>query len=122
MRLTRSPRLSSRQPMEAAASPLPRLDTTPPVTKTYFADMNALSSLNFGFGRTWWAQSSMTEIRWRRKLRRRKDLPTPHWYLSCHRRRAHAQKKKRSNLFLSWDWILIWGDFWVQCDLDHERQ
>jgi hypothetical protein len=33
--------------MEAAASPLPRLDTTPPVTKTYFADICALSSLNF---------------------------------------------------------------------------
>ena len=33
----------SRQPMEAAASPLPKLDTTPPVTKTYFADINATS-------------------------------------------------------------------------------
>src|SRR5215469_1963920 len=42
---TRSPRLSSRQPIEAAASPLPRLDTTPPVTKTYFADIDATSSL-----------------------------------------------------------------------------
>src|SRR5579863_10395656 len=42
---TRNPRLSSRQPMEAAASPLPRLDTTPPVTKTYFADISATSSL-----------------------------------------------------------------------------
>src|SRR5580700_6425884 len=44
--LTRSPRLSSRQPMEAAARPLPRLDTTPPVTKTYFADIDATSELN----------------------------------------------------------------------------
>jgi hypothetical protein len=29
--------------MEAAAKPLPKLDTTPPVTKTYFADMDATS-------------------------------------------------------------------------------
>jgi hypothetical protein len=29
--------------MEAAAKPLPKLDTTPPVTKTYFADINATS-------------------------------------------------------------------------------
>src|SRR5208283_1447999 len=46
MRLTRRPRLSSRQPMEAAARPLPKLDTTPPVTKTYFADMGATSLLD----------------------------------------------------------------------------
>src|SRR5580693_9625220 len=45
IRLTRRPRLSSRQPMEAAARPLPRLDTTPPVTKTYFADIDATSEL-----------------------------------------------------------------------------
>src|SRR5579871_6102563 len=45
MRLTFSPRLSSRQPMEAAASPLPKEDTTPPVTKMYFADIR--SSLYF---------------------------------------------------------------------------
>ncbi len=31
--------------MEAAARPLPKLDTTPPVTKTYFADMGATSIL-----------------------------------------------------------------------------
>src|SRR5258708_28092244 len=41
IRLTLSPRLSSRQPMDAAARPLPREDTTPPVTKTYFADMRS---------------------------------------------------------------------------------
>jgi hypothetical protein len=29
--------------MEAAARPLPKLDTTPPVTKTYFADIDATS-------------------------------------------------------------------------------
>src|ERR1700758_456207 len=40
---TRRPRLSSRQPIDAAARPLPRLDTTPPVTKTYFADIAATS-------------------------------------------------------------------------------
>jgi hypothetical protein len=37
--LTLSPRLSSRQPIEAAASPLPKDETTPPVTKMYLADM-----------------------------------------------------------------------------------
>src|SRR5215469_65984 len=42
---TRRPRLSSKQPIDAAASPLPKLDTTPPVTKTYFADIDATSSL-----------------------------------------------------------------------------
>src|SRR6185312_1949956 len=63
MRLTLMPRASSRQPMEAAARPLPRLDTTPPVTKMYFAD--TASPLNFGFGwRTGWARSSIAE--WRR--------------------------------------------------------
>jgi hypothetical protein len=35
------PRLSSRHPIEAAAKPLPREDTTPPVTKMYFAAMNS---------------------------------------------------------------------------------
>jgi hypothetical protein len=39
--LTLSPRLSNRQPIEAAASPLPNEDTTPPVTKMYFADIVA---------------------------------------------------------------------------------
>src|ERR1041385_7692090 len=32
---TRRPRLSSKQPMDDAARPLPRLETTPPVTKIY---------------------------------------------------------------------------------------
>src|SRR5580698_10223289 len=35
-RVTRSPRLSRRQPIEAAATPLPKEETTPPVTKIYF--------------------------------------------------------------------------------------
>src|ERR687883_2133694 len=35
MSATRRPRLSSRHPMEEAARPLPRLETTPPVTKMY---------------------------------------------------------------------------------------
>src|ERR1700727_2705211 len=43
MRLTLMPRASSRQPIEAAARPLPSEDTTPPVTKMYFADMSATS-------------------------------------------------------------------------------
>jgi hypothetical protein len=29
--------------MDAAARPFPKLDTTPPVTKTYFADIDATS-------------------------------------------------------------------------------
>src|SRR3981189_106564 len=56
----RRPRASSRQPIEAAARPLQRLDTTPPVTKMYFAD--TASPLNCGFGwRTGWARSSIAE-------------------------------------------------------------
>src|SRR6202012_1914089 len=47
MRLTRSPRASSRQPMEAAARPFPNEDTTPPVTKMYLADMSATSLFGF---------------------------------------------------------------------------
>src|ERR1700733_12098191 len=43
MRFTRSPRASRRHPMEAAARPFPNEDTTPPVTKMYFADMSATS-------------------------------------------------------------------------------
>src|ERR1035438_7037987 len=39
------PRASSRQPMEAAARPLPSEDTTPPVTKMYFADISASANL-----------------------------------------------------------------------------
>src|SRR5207253_8118216 len=45
MRLTFRPRLSSRQPMEAAARPLPREDTTPPVTKMYFVATSTVLSL-----------------------------------------------------------------------------
>src|SRR5438270_13953278 len=35
MQVTLRPRASRRQPIEDAASPLPRLETTPPVTKMY---------------------------------------------------------------------------------------
>src|SRR5687768_2040705 len=35
--MTRSPRALSRRPREAAVRPLPRLETTPPVTKMCFA-------------------------------------------------------------------------------------
>src|SRR2546423_3465520 len=41
IRLTLRPRLSSRQPMEAAASPFPNDETTPPVTKMYLAGIPA---------------------------------------------------------------------------------
>src|SRR5271154_6671870 len=97
MRLTRRPRLSSRQPMEAAARPLPKLDTTPPVTKTYFADMDATSLLDccdwtyrvgtFKYGRNWnpmkaenWdglimsgpapAENGLFSVGWRTQVRR----------------------------------------------------
>src|SRR5579864_2644542 len=43
--VTRSPRLSSRHPMDAAAMPLPRDETTPPVTKMYLAIGISLVSL-----------------------------------------------------------------------------
>src|SRR5215475_11741788 len=61
MRLTLSPRLSSRHPIEAAARPLPKEDTTPPVTKMYFADI--ASSLYFGLENCagWRARSIMAE-------------------------------------------------------------
>src|ERR1039457_3744614 len=45
IRLILMPRASSRQPMEAAARPLPSEDTTPPVTKMYFADISASANL-----------------------------------------------------------------------------
>src|SRR5580700_7414954 len=38
-RVTLRPRLSSKQPMEAAATPFPREETTPPVTKIYFGPL-----------------------------------------------------------------------------------
>ena len=41
------PAASSRQPMEAAARPLPKEDTTPPVTKMYFADIRASVYMDF---------------------------------------------------------------------------
>src|SRR5580704_13682379 len=41
-RVTRSPRLSRRQPIEAAATPLPSEETTPPVTKIYFGVIRAV--------------------------------------------------------------------------------
>src|SRR5580698_2323209 len=61
IRLMRSPRASSRHPMEAAASPLPSDDTTPPVTKMYFADIAATSS-NGGLGCAWCAHPSISLI------------------------------------------------------------
>src|SRR5215469_793318 len=61
MILTFIPRLSSRHPIEAAAKPLPNEDTTPPVTKMYFADI--ASSLCFVLENcaAWGARSIMTE-------------------------------------------------------------
>ena len=44
--VTFSPRLSSRQPMDAAAMPLPNEETTPPVTKMNLAMLlHALQSM-----------------------------------------------------------------------------
>src|SRR6185312_13676937 len=53
IRLTRSPRLSSKQPSEAAARPFPRLDTTPPVTKMYLADIGAAPWTGICVGSYW---------------------------------------------------------------------
>src|SRR5207248_8284769 len=59
--LTLKPRLSSRHPIEAAASPLPSEDTTPPVTKMYFADIVSSPQLCLENCAGWCAQSIMTE-------------------------------------------------------------
>jgi hypothetical protein len=48
--------------MEAAASPLPNEDTTPPVTKMYFADIVASSQLCLENCAGWGARSIMPEI------------------------------------------------------------
>src|SRR3954465_2681863 len=59
--LTLKPRLSSRHPIEAADSPLPSEDTTPPVTKMYFADIVSSPQLCLEICAGWCAQSIMTE-------------------------------------------------------------
>src|SRR5450631_3788743 len=59
MMLTRIPRASSKQPMDAAASPLPSEDTTPPVTKMYFADISASVNLVVWIGRATGARLSI---------------------------------------------------------------
>ena len=53
------PRASSRQPMDAAARPLPSEDTTPPVTKMYFADISASVYLVAWIGRAGGARLSI---------------------------------------------------------------
>src|SRR5829696_7679002 len=45
MSATRRPRLSSKHPIEDAARPLPRLETTPPVTKIYLGIGFSIDSL-----------------------------------------------------------------------------
>ena len=47
--------------MEAAASPLPSEDTTPPVTKMYFADIVSSPQLCLEICAGWCARSIMTE-------------------------------------------------------------
>src|SRR6202035_2043657 len=49
-RVTRRPRLSSRQPMDPAATPLPREDTTPPVTKIYFGPIRLVPAASSKYG------------------------------------------------------------------------
>src|SRR5579872_2172096 len=61
IRLTFKPRLSSRQPMEAAAKPLPKDDTTPPVTKMYFADIASSPQIVIGILCRVGARSIMAE-------------------------------------------------------------
>src|SRR5580704_7882827 len=67
IRLTFNPRLSSRQPIEAAANPLPKLDTTPPVTKMYLEDIPASPSLIVFDWRTWRARSIISAFLDKRK-------------------------------------------------------
>ena len=45
--VTLSPRLSKRAPMEAAANPFPKDDTTPPVTKIYLVLIVAIATSQF---------------------------------------------------------------------------
>src|ERR1700685_3709602 len=61
IRLTLSPRLSSRQPIHAAASPLPNEDTTPPVTKMYFAGISSSLQIVSEKLCRWGARSIMAE-------------------------------------------------------------
>src|SRR5579859_3907037 len=56
----RRPRASSRQPIDAAARPFPSEDTTPPVTKMYFADIAATSSV-VNLGCAWCARPSISQ-------------------------------------------------------------
>src|SRR5271163_2896365 len=49
-RVTLKPRLSRRQPIEEAATPLPSEETTPPVTKIYFGAIHAARTRH-GLGR-----------------------------------------------------------------------
>src|SRR3989304_10029278 len=51
MSVTLRPRASNSAPMEAAVSPLPRDETTPPVTNTYFVAINHRLSENQGTAR-----------------------------------------------------------------------
>ena len=53
--------------MEAAASPLPSEDTTPPVTKMYFADISASVYLVVWIGRASGARLSIAGMRGRSK-------------------------------------------------------
>src|ERR1700730_10985571 len=52
-RVTRRPRLSSRQPIDAAATPLPREETTPPVTNIYFGPIGSVPAANHTRVRNW---------------------------------------------------------------------
>src|ERR1019366_8663014 len=63
IKLTLIPRASSRHPMDAAAKPLPSEDTTPPVTKMYFADISASDYLIVLIGRACGARTSIAGMR-----------------------------------------------------------
>src|ERR1700722_17869414 len=73
-RVTLSPRLSSRQAMEAAATPFPREETTPPVTNTYLgAVRKSLEILRARLGTDHYAEkffACQTTIRSQKKLPR----------------------------------------------------
>src|SRR5690348_2055632 len=59
-RVTLKPRLSRRQPMEEAATPLPSDETTPPVTKIYFGAIHAARDRDFPVRRAYQPSQRMT--------------------------------------------------------------
>src|SRR5215472_17142981 len=71
-RVTRRPRLSRRQPIDAAATPLPREETTPPVTEIYFGPIRSVPALR-NSGLQNWVSASVKSRRTTHCTRNSKD-------------------------------------------------